>query len=300
MSSPLVHMHDCSPTPSDADTTDSYTTNNPNAFAHDAYPPISPGSAASIMGQFQDLDETIRGMAYGLISTVHKCTISYKVGKVEANARIKERDEEITGLQVRLAQLEGAADAYEKPEGFSINDGRITNLIPLNNGLFIPTKWVRQCSDTRVELLAGREEGEHWYVVELYADPDYTLDALVGPLPIWFLQLLCGPSTAFLTLTNAVEKLCDWQLEAEVYRYRKLDDCCCDITAQLDSICVELDLQEEHLASCCYRIEVSRLADRVKNLEGHLFPHRYPTQLGRSSTGKKPKARFMDDLGESF
>jgi hypothetical protein len=77
-------MHDCSPAPSD--TTDGYTADNPNATAHEAYPPISPGSAASIMGQYQDLDETICGVAYGLISTVYKRTIGYEVGKMEANA----------------------------------------------------------------------------------------------------------------------------------------------------------------------------------------------------------------------
>jgi hypothetical protein len=96
-------MHNCSPAPSD--TTDGYTTDDPNASAHDAYLPISPGSAASIMGQFQDLDETIRGVAYGLISTVHKRTIGYEVGKMEANARIKERDEEIAGVMAKFALL---------------------------------------------------------------------------------------------------------------------------------------------------------------------------------------------------
>jgi hypothetical protein len=298
MSSPLVHMHDCSPTPSD--TTDGYTADNPNATTHEAYPPISPGSAASIMGQYQDLNKTIRGVAYGLISTVYKHTIGYKVGKMEANAQIKERNEEIAGLQVQLAQLKGAIDAYKKPEGFSINDGRIANLIPLNNGLFVLAKWVRQQSNTKVELLAGREPGKHRYVVELYAQPDYTLDEPVGPLPVWFLQLLRGPSTAFLTLTDAVKKLCDWQLEAEVYHYRELDDTHRNIAAQLDSIRTELDLQEEQLATCHFRIEASHLADRVKNLEGRSLPRRYPAQFGRSSTGKKPKARFVDDSGESF
>jgi hypothetical protein len=201
---------------------------------------------------------------------------------------------------VQLAQLKGAVDAYEKPEDFSLNDGRIANLIPLKNGLFVPAKWVRQRSDTRVELLAGREPGEHRYVVELYAQPDYTLDEPAGPLPVWFLQLLCSPSAAFLTLTDTVEKLCDWQLEAEVYRYRELDDTRHDIAAQLDSIRAELDLQEEQLAACRFRIEASCLTDRVKNLEGRSFPHHYLSHLGRSSTGKKPKARFVDDSGESF
>jgi hypothetical protein len=204
------------------------------------------------------------------------------------------------GLQVRLAQLKGNIDAYEKLEGFSTNNGCVANLIPLNNGLFVPAKWVRQCSDTKVELLAGREPGEHRYVMELYAQPDYTLNKPAGPLPIWFLQLLRSPGAAFLTLADAVEKLCNWQLEAEVYHYRELDDTRCNIAAQLDSIRAELDLQEEHLAACHFRIEVSRLADRVKNLEGRSFPCRYPAQLGRSSTGKKPKAHFVDDSGESF
>jgi hypothetical protein len=214
MSSPLVHIHDCSPKPS---TTDGYATDDLNAFAHDGYPPISPGSATSVMGQFQDLDKTICGMVYGLINTVHKHTLAHKIVKMEANGQIKEHDEEITDLQVRLAQLEGSANAYEKLEGFSINDGHITNLIPLGCRLLIPAKWVRQCLDTKVELLAGHEEGEQLYIVELYASPDYTLDSLVEPLPIWFLQLLQGPGTAFLTLTKAIEKLCNWQLEAEVY-----------------------------------------------------------------------------------
>jgi hypothetical protein len=79
-------MHNCSPAPSDTDTTNGYATNNPNAFAHDTYPPVSPGSATSIMGQFQDLDKTICGMAYSLINTVHKCTIGYEIGKTEPNA----------------------------------------------------------------------------------------------------------------------------------------------------------------------------------------------------------------------
>jgi hypothetical protein len=291
-------MHDCSPAPSD--TTNGYVTNDPNTFAHDTYLPVSPGSATSIMGQFQDLDETIRGVAYGLINTVHKCTIGYEIGKTEANTQIKERNEEIAGLQVRLTQLEGAINAYKKPEDFSINDSCIANLIPLNNGLFVPAKWVRQCSDTKVELLAGCKPGEHWYVVELYAQPDYTLDEPAGPLPIWFLQLLCGPGTTFLTLADAVKKLCNWQLEAEVYHYRELDNTRHDIAAQLNSIHTELDLQEEHLAACCFRIKASRLADQVKNLEGRSIPCRYTAQFGCSSTSKKPKTCFVDDSEESF
>jgi hypothetical protein len=39
-------------------------------------------------------------MAYGLINIIHKRTIGYEIAKLEANACIKDRDEEIAGLQV--------------------------------------------------------------------------------------------------------------------------------------------------------------------------------------------------------
>jgi hypothetical protein len=199
-------MHNVSPAPSDSTEGTDVCTNMPQELL-DAYPPVSPNSASSVMGQYQDMDETICGMAYGLINTIHKRTIRYKIMRLEANACIKDRDEEITGLQVQLAQLEGTLEAYDCPDGFSFNDRHINNLIPLGNGLFIPAKWIRQCSDTTVELLAGREEGEQQYVVELYAVPNYTLNTLAEPTPVWLLQLLHGPSDAYLTLMEAIEKL---------------------------------------------------------------------------------------------
>jgi hypothetical protein len=193
------------------------------------------------------MDKTIRSVAYGLINTVHKRTIRYEIAQMEANACIKDRDEEIAGLQVRLAQLEGSIDAYTCPEGFSNNNSRINCLIPLGNGLFIPAKWVCQRTNTTVELLAGCEEGEQWYVVGLYATLNYALDTPMEPTPVWLLQLLCGPGDAYLTLMDMVKKLCDWLLEAEVYCYHEVDNSCHELMAQCDAICAELDLEEQQL-----------------------------------------------------
>jgi hypothetical protein len=103
---------------------------------------------------------------------------------MEALACIKNHDEEIAGLQVQLAQLHGSLTIYEHPKGFSNNDSCIPNLIPLGNGLFVPTKWVHQCSDTKVELLAGHEEGEYQYMVKLYAVSDYSLNTPAEPTSI--------------------------------------------------------------------------------------------------------------------
>src|SRR5580698_3860661 len=124
MSNLRVHMHDVSPAPTDSTEGADVCTNVPQELLN-AYPPVSPNSASSVMGQYQDMDETICSVAYGLISTVHKWTIGYEIARMEANARIKDRDEEIAGLQVRLTQLEGSINVYTRPEGFSDNDGRI-------------------------------------------------------------------------------------------------------------------------------------------------------------------------------
>jgi hypothetical protein len=292
-------MHDISPAPSTRSEGTDVCTNTVQDLL-DQYPPVSPGSATSVMAQYQDIDKTIWGVAYSLVNTVHKREIAHEIAKMEVLACIKDRDEEITNLQVQLAQLHGTLTTYERPDGFSNNDGRVPNLIPLSNGLFVPAKWVHQRSDTRVELLAGHEEGEHRYVAELYAVPDYSLDAPAKPMPIWLLQLLRGPGDAFLTLMEAVKKLVNWSLEAEVYRYRQTLDACNDLMAQRDAISAKLDLEEQRLAACLHHLEASHLADRIKNLKGCPFPHR-TSQMGRSSHGKKPRINFAtNDSGESF
>ena len=151
-----------------------------------------------------------------------------------------------------------------------------------------------------MELLAGHEEGEHWYVVELYAISNYSLDAPAKPTPVWLLQLLRGPGDAFLTLMEAIEKLVNWPLEAEVYRYQQTLTARDDLMAQRDAINTELDLKEQRLATCLHRLEASHLAGRVKNLEGCPFP-RCTSQMGQSLHGKKPRIHFAtNDSGESF
>jgi hypothetical protein len=252
------------------------------------------------MAQYQDIDKTIRGVAYGLVNTVHKREIAHEIAKMEVLSCIKDRDEEIVNLQVQLAQLHGTLTTYKRPEGFSDNDRHVPNLISLSNGLFVPTRWVRQCSDMKVELLAGHEEGEHRYVAELYAVPDYSLDAPAEPTPVWLLQLLRGPGDAFLTLMEAVEKLVNWSLEAEVYHYRQTLNARNDLMAQRDAINAKLDLEEQRLAACLHCLKASHLADHIKNLEGRPFSRR-TSQMGQSSCSKKPRIHFAtNDSGKSF
>jgi hypothetical protein len=187
MSNLHVPIHDVSPAPSSSIDVD---TRSSVQDLLDQYPPVSPTSATTVMAQYQDIDETIRGVAYGLVNTVHKRELAHEIAKMEVLARIKDRDKEIAQLQVQLAQLHGATITYERPEGFQDNNGQIPNLIPISGGFSVTAKWIKQRSDTKIELLAGREPGEERYVVELHALPNYSVDSLAEPIPVWLSKLL--------------------------------------------------------------------------------------------------------------
>jgi len=295
MSNLRVPMHDVSPAPSSSVDVD---TRSSVQDLLDQYPPVSPTSAATVMAQYQDIDETIRGVAYGLVNTVHKRELAHEIAKMEVLTRIKDRDEEIAQLQVQLAQLHGAISSYERPEGFQDNNGRIPNLIPLGNGISVNAKWIKQRSDTKVELLAGREPGEERYVVELHTLPNYSVDSPAEPIPVWLFKLLRGPGNAFHSLLEAVEATDDWPLEAEIHQYREILTSRNEFAAMRDAICAELDLEEQRLEACTYRLEAARLPARVTILEGRVTRPR-PAQMGRSSHGKRPRTRLYDS-GESF
>ena len=267
MSNLRVPMHDVSPAPSSSDEVD---TRASVQELLDQYPSVSPTSVVPVVAQYQDLDETIRGVVYGLVNTVHKRELAHEMAKMEILGRIKDRDEEIAQLQVQLAQLHGTALPYDRPEGFQDNNGRIPNLIPIGGGLSVAAKWVKQRPDARVELLAGREAGEERYVVELYATPNYSVESPAEPIPVWLLKLLRGTGDAFHTLLEAVEATDDWPLEAEIQRYRDILTSRNELAAKRDAISAELDLEEQRLEACTYRLEMARLPARVTLLEGRV------------------------------
>jgi hypothetical protein len=130
--------------------------------------------------------------------------------------------------------------------------------------------------------LAGREPGEERYVVELHALPNYSVDSPAEPIPVWLFKLLRGPGDAFHSLLEAVEATDDWPLEAEIHRYREILTSRNEFAAMRDAICAELDLEEQRLEACTYRLEAARLPARVTILEGRVTRPR-PAQMGRSS-----------------
>jgi hypothetical protein len=104
------------------------------------YTPVSPQTAVNILATQPDLNETVRAIAYGLVSTVHRREVAHAL-------ETKEHDETNRVLQ---AKLKAYADKIDRefflpgcPDGYEPNDGRVSTLIPIGEGFSIPAKFIR-------------------------------------------------------------------------------------------------------------------------------------------------------------
>jgi hypothetical protein len=184
------------------------------------YTPVSPQTAVNILATQPDLNETVRAIAYGLVSTVHCREVAHAL-------ETKEHDETNRVLQEKLKKY---AEKIDKefflpgcPDGYEPNDGRVSTLIPVGEGFFVPAKFVKLRDDGRVLCLPGKEHHEDPYAVDLFLQPNYSSQDVAEPIPIWFNTLLNGPSPACHTLCRAVADLDDWNATAEVERYHRQD-----------------------------------------------------------------------------
>jgi hypothetical protein len=172
---------------------------NPAAVAQLApnYTPISPQTAVNILATQPNLNKTVRAIAYGLVSTIHRREVAHTL-------KTKEHDETNRVLQEKLKKY---ADKIDHkfflpgcPNGYEPNDGRISTLIPVGEGFFIPTKFVRLRDNGRVLLLPGKEHHEEPYAIDLFLTPNYSSQDVAEPIPTWFNTLLNGPTPTYHTL----------------------------------------------------------------------------------------------------
>jgi hypothetical protein len=247
------------------------------------YTPVSPQTAVNILATQPDLNETDRAIAYGLVSTVRHREVAHAI-------ETKERDETNRVLQEKLKKY---AEKIDKefflpgcPDGYEPNDRHVSTLIPVGEGFFIPTKFVKLRDDGRVLCLPGKEHHEDPYTVDLFLNPDYSSQDVAEPIPIWFNTLLNGPSPAYHTLHHAFADLDDWNATAEVERYRRQDDRLHHLRDELTIVQAEVHLTEDDLAACHYCIEAARIPSCIPNLEGRAWSEDYPAHqrtLGRGS-----------------
>jgi hypothetical protein len=103
------------------------------------YVPVSPQTAVNILATQPDLNETVRAIAYSLVSTVHRREVAHAL-------ETKERDETNRVLQERLKKYAEKLDREfflpGCPNGFELNEGRVSTQIPIGEGYFVDAKYV--------------------------------------------------------------------------------------------------------------------------------------------------------------
>jgi hypothetical protein len=159
----------------------------------------------------------LRSIANGLLQTIADREATTAV----ATKWYKDR---VHHLKQRILHYEDTFN--HPPTGYILNNGKIANFhIPVSDGLFQEAKWIRLNDDGTVSgYHSSQGPNQQPHVINLYASPDFSIDAPLEALPSWFQYLLTGLGGDFQILQQAVADMDNWGLAHEISRYRELDD----------------------------------------------------------------------------
>src|SRR6266404_6030983 len=238
---------------------------------------MSPRSVRAAIASHDLPADTYRSIINGLVVTskarMHRYNQDLTAQEADHKKKLDDREETIEFLEARLI---GYIDTFSQPPTGYIENGRLpTFTIPVGGGLSNPAKWVKKLDDGRVAGYTA-EDGPHDlpHVCEIYASPKYTADP-VEPLPHWIHETLQGPAPGYAAFLDAVKATDDWGLEADVIRFRALDERVLAYKAQLDRTHGELKSTIIARDQCQGRLECAHLAERVSHLAGE--PQCMPT-----------------------
>src|SRR6266850_2860144 len=235
------------------------------------YPPLLPQMAINVLASQPDLNETVRAIAYGLISTVHNWEVLHAL-------QSKGLQDTNTALQDCIKNFECKADrSFElplRPTGYEDNNRRVTTQVPIGGGYYTDTKWIQQHNNGCINLLIGKDFDKEPYSTDLFLNPSY-FDAVAAPLPCWFSNILTGPTPAYHALCKAVSDLDDWNAIAKVECYHCYNHHHHHLANKLSQLQCELTLVDDAIAASHHRMEVAQIPALVPNLEGRAFslPH---------------------------
>src|SRR6266436_6527440 len=254
---------------------------------------MSPRSVCSAIASHDLPADTYQSIINGLVITseahTHRFQQDLASQEVDHKKKLDDREETIEFLE---AHLVGYIDTFSQPPEGYVKNGRLTTFtIPCGGGLSNPAKWVKKLDDGRVAGYTA-EDGPHDlpHVCKIYASPKYTADP-VEPLPHWIHETLQGPAPGYAALLDAVKAMDNWGLEADVVRFRSLDERVIAYKAQLDHTHGELKSTIIARDQCQGRLECARLPERISHLAGELS--RMPTNQRACGGWKEGRGRHF-------
>src|SRR6266851_3165326 len=90
------------------------------------YPPISPGSAATLLRMENDsLTDTTRAVAHGLIATIHRCSAVADQCLAESRRRINQLQGTVHAREAKICRIQNNNATPEMPANYERNGGRV-------------------------------------------------------------------------------------------------------------------------------------------------------------------------------
>jgi len=254
---------------------------------------MSPRSVRSAIASHDLPADTYRSIINGLVITSEARTHCFHqdLAAQEADHKKKLDDREET-IEFLEAHLVGYIDTFSQPPDGYVENGRLTTFtIPCGGELSNPAKWIKKLDNGRVAGYST-QDGPHdlLHVCEVYASPKYTADP-AEPLPHWIHKTLQGPAPGYAALLDAVKATDDWGLEADVIRFRQLDEHVIAYKAQLDHTHGELKSTIIAQDQCRGQLECARLPEWISHLAGE--PAHMPTNRWARRGWKEGRGRHF-------
>src|SRR6266851_1810403 len=234
------------------------------------YPPISPGSAVTLLHMEDDsLTDTTWAVANGLISTIHRRSAVADQCLAESQRQINQLQGTVHAREAEIRRIRNSNATPDMPAGFERNGGRVDIQVSSHGGENIIVRWIRLMGNREVVARAGEQANEPEYVVSLYLPSDYSTRP-TALLPPWFLELLQASGGAYHTLAEAACGLKHPAAFAEVERYRRHHMHRAELKVARQAIIADIDKEDDALQGIEHRMEAYGLHERLAALEGRM------------------------------
>src|SRR5216683_2689680 len=234
------------------------------------YPPISPGSAATLLRmENNDLTNTTRAVAHGLISTIQQRSTVADQRLAEARRRINQLHGTVHAREAEIQHIRSTNNTPEMLPNYEQNGGQVDIQVSSHGGENVIARWIRLMGNGEVAARARESADEPEYVVSLYLPSDYS-QRPTASLPHWFLELLQATGGAYHTLAEAAHGLEHPAAFAEVEQYRRHHMRHAELEVARRAITADIDKEDDTLQGIEHRMEVYRLHEHLATLEGRM------------------------------
>src|SRR5216683_566366 len=234
------------------------------------YPPISPGSAATLL-RMEDasLTDTTRAVAHGLIATINRRSGVADQRLAESRRRINQLQGTVHAREAEIRCIRNSHASPDMPANYERNGGRVDIQVSSHGRENVIAKWIQLMGNGEVVARAGESADEPEYVVSLYLPSDYSQQPTAS-LPHWFLELLQARGGGYHTLAEAARSLNHPAAFAEVERYSCHHQCRAELEVAHCAITAEIEQEDDSLQGIEHHMEVYGLHKQLAPLKGRM------------------------------